>query len=383
MRQPDRIPIPTSPARGNTMTARLTLGIICGGRSPEHQISLQSARNVIKAAAESFDILVVGITRNGEWLLLPTQDFSTGYESPATVQLNTKAGKPVSLVRRQDQAGLLTADNAFLRLDVVFPVMHGENGEDGTIQGLLQLQGLPYVGCDVASSAVCMDKDLTKRLLAASGIAVAPGVCIQAHEFAEHDAEVLVREFGLPLFIKPARLGSSVGVSKVKEAGKLREAIAEALRYDNKVLVEAAIIGREIECAVLGNENPAGSIAGEVIPKHEFYSYEAKYLDDDGADLKAPADLSPEMHEKVQRAACRAYRVLGCGGLARVDFFLTPDGQLILNELNTIPGFTRISMYPKLWELTGVPQPELMRRLVGLALDRHRKQQALLGHQAL
>lgn len=365
------------------MTARLVLGIICGGRSPEHQISLQSARNVIKAAAESFDLQVIGISRDGEWLLLPAADFSVGHDSPATVRLNAAAGQPVSLVRRNGQAGLLTADHAFLRLDAVFPVMHGENGEDGTIQGLLQLQGLPYVGCDVASSAICMDKDLTKRLLAASGIAVAPGACIQAHEFAGSDTDALVRQFGLPLFIKPARLGSSVGVSKVKEAAKLRPAIAEALRYDNKVLVEAAIIGREIECAVLGNEAPAGSVAGEVIPRHEFYSYEAKYLDDDGADLKAPADLTPEMHEKVRAAACQAYRVLGCGGLARVDFFLTPDGRLILNELNTIPGFTRISMYPKLWELTGVAQPELMRRLVGLALERHQKQEALLGHQAL
>ncbi len=367
----------------DSMTARLTLGIICGGRSPEHQISLQSARNVIKAAAESFDLQVVGITRAGEWLLLPPVEFSTGYQSPATVQLNTGAGQPVSLVRRQGQAGLLTEAGGFLRLDAVFPVMHGENGEDGTIQGLLQLQGLPYVGCDVAASAICMDKDLAKRLLAAAGIAVAPGVCIQAHEFAACDTAALVRQFGLPLFIKPSRLGSSVGVSKVKEAAQLRGAIAEALRYDNKVLVEATIVGREIECAVLGNETPAGSVAGEVIPRHEFYSYEAKYLDDDGADLKAPADLAPEMHERVQQAACQAYRVLGCAGLARVDFFLTPEGRLILNELNTIPGFTRISMYPKLWELTGVPQPELMRRLVGFALDRHQKQQALLGHQAL
>lgn len=363
------------------MAARLTLGIICGGRSPEHQISLQSARNVIKAAVASFKVVVVGIAKDGQWLLLPREEFSVGYESADTVKLNVAAGKPVCLTRRGRKVGLLGTDGSFQALDVCFPVMHGENGEDGTIQGLLQLQGLPYVGCDVASSAVSMDKDLTKRLLAAAGIAVAPGVCIQAHEFKGYDTKALVRTLGLPLFVKPSRLGSSVGVTKVKKASQLRATIADALRYDSKVLVESAIVGREIECAVLGNEAPEGSVAGEVIPTHEFYSYEAKYIDDNGAILKAPAELSPAMHQRVREAACAVFRTLGCGGLARVDFFLTPKGKLICNEINTIPGFTKISMYPKLWELSGVPQPELVRRLVAFALDRQRQQAALLGHQ--
>lgn len=367
------------------MSKQPTLCIVCGGRSPEHQISLQSARNVIKAAVESFNVLVVGITREGDWLLLPQFEFSVGYESPATVKLNTAAGTPVCLVRRNGRAGLLTItpEQTFHPIDACFPVMHGENGEDGTIQGLLQLQGVAYVGCDVASSAISMDKDLTKRLLAAAGIAVAPGVCIQAHEFDTCDTDALVNKFGLPLFVKPSRLGSSVGVSKVKEAAALRATITDALRYDSKVLVESAIAGREIECAVLGNEKPEGSITGEVIPRHEFYSYDAKYIDDNGADLKAPAELSKEMHARVAAAACAVFSTLGCGGLARVDFFLTPDDRLIVNELNTLPGFTKISMYPKLWELSGVSQPELVRRLVALALDRHRKQAALLGHQVL
>lgn len=367
------------------MTSRLTLGIVCGGRSPEHRISLQSARNVIKAAQESFNVVVVGITRDGEWLELPAADFSVGYESPATVSLNEAVGTPVTLVRRQGRPGLLSAaDGSFRKLDAVFPVLHGENGEDGTVQGLFQLQGLPYVGCDIASSAISMDKDLTKRLLAAAGIAVAPGVCIEAHEFAAFDAAALVYRFGLPLFVKPARLGSSVGVSKVKTTEALTAAVAEALRYDSKVLVEAAIVGREIECAVLGDTAPQGSVPGEIIPRKEFYSYEAKYLDDDGAELKAPADLSDNQVRRVRDLACRVFRTLGCSGLARVDFFLVPepDGRLIVNEINTLPGFTRISMYPKLWELSGVPQPELVRRLVALALERHARQEALLGHQA-
>jgi len=263
-----------------------------------------------------------------------------------------------------------------VRADVVFPVLHGTYGEDGTLQGLLELAMVPYVGADVLGASVGMDKDVAKRLLAAAGVPVVPWITVHKSEWASGRASIekkSVGALGLPLFVKPACTGSSVGITKVKDADMLGAAMDEAFRYDMRVLIEKAVDCREIECAVLGNEDPRASVLGEIVPRHEFYSYEAKYIDPDGAELKIPAALSPELADGIRAAARSGYLALGCSGMARVDFFLEKIGtRFFLNEINTIPGFTSISMYPKLWEASGLKYADLLDRLIELSLERHR-----------
>src|SRR5262249_23599558 len=266
------------------------------------------------------------------------------------------------------------------RLDVAFPVLHGTFGEDGTIQGLLELADIPYVGAGVLGSAVGMDKDVQKRLLQAAGIPVTPFVTVTATRWSSERAglEAGVADLGLPLFVKPANLGSSVGITKVHAADALAAAVATALEYDDKVLIEKGIAGREIECAVLGNEEPRASVPGEICPHAEFYSYEAKYVDENGAVLHIPAPLTEAETAAVQSLAIRVFQLLEGAGMARVDFFLEHGtGTLYVNEINTIPGFTKISMYAKLWEASGIPYRELISRLIDLALQRHARRSAL------
>jgi D-alanine-D-alanine ligase len=359
------------------MDSRLSLCVLCGGRSAEHEVSLCSAFNVVGAVDRSrFDVCVVGIDKGGQWRLLPDDRFVVGEQSPDTARL-AAGGTTVVPTSQDGRLVLLALDGSTTPVDAVFPVMHGTYGEDGAIQGLLRMCGAAFVGCDVMASANCMDKDVAKRLFVQAGIDTAPWQTLELGLPRPSD-EDLVGELGLPLFVKPARLGSSVGISKVKTLVELGPAVELAFRYDTKVIVEEFVPGREIEVAVLGNRTPQASVPGEIEVLDEFYSFTAKYIDGSKAKLHAPADLPPEAEQALRDAAVRAFRALDCAGLARVDFFLCADGRVRLNEINTIPGFTRISMYPQLWGKTGVPYPELIGRLVDLALERHAEEAALV-----
>jgi D-alanine-D-alanine ligase len=260
---------------------------------------------------------------------------------------------------------------------VIFPVLHGPFGEDGTVQGLLKLANIAFVGAGVLGSAIGMDKDVMKRLLRDAGIPIVRFLVMNRYSSKEIGFDDARNQLGLPLFIKPANLGSSVGIHKVKDPEEFERAVRDALNYDNKILIEECITGREIECSVLGNENPIASVPGEILPRHEFYSYEAKYLDENGAALEIPAKLPSGISERIRQLAIKTFSVLCCEGMARVDFFLRNDEEIIVNEINTIPGFTTISMYSKLWAASGVDYPSLLDRLVALALERHAEKQQL------
>lgn len=338
--------------------------LICGGQSPEHEVSLRSALSVFRAfPRDEFALEVVGITHNGLWKYYGDREFLCDGDDSRLVKL-ADDGADCILCRYGEQAGIrLFGENRFIACDIIFPMIHGANGEDGTIQGLCQLAGLPCVGCNTASAAVCMDKDLTKIVLEHHGIHTAPWISLRSA--AELDETAVIARLGLPLFVKPARTGSSVGISKVKNAEELRKAVSEAFEYDDKILIEKAIVGREIECAVLDDgEKLFCALPGEIIPHDEFYSYAAKYLTDDGASLDVPAKLPADLRECVQTVAKKAFRALEASVFSRVDFFLTPDNKWILNEINTIPGFTKISLYPQLMNCSGIDYQTLLRRML-------------------
>lgn len=348
-------------------TRKTKVGLICGGTSGEHQVSLISA-HYIQAALdrEKFEVLMVGIGPDGAWYLGQPHTFLENVEDVRKVSFNTTL--PVRVPERNLSKAVSQTPNSLAEVDVFFPITHGRLGEDGALQGLLELAEKPYVGADVYGSAICMDKDVSKRLLRAHGIPVAEYRAIRSR--GELDFEDAVAELGSPLFVKPSREGSSLGVSKVNNAREYELALETAFAVDRKVLVEQAVSGREIECSVLGNEHPeAAEVLGEIIPRHEFYSYEAKYVDEDGAELLIPANVEPEIARRIRNTAVDAFRCTECRGMARVDFFLKADGSLVLNELNTLPGFTSISMYPKLWEASGLPYPRLLERLIELAMQ--------------
>jgi D-alanine-D-alanine ligase len=355
--------------------SKLRLGVIFGGRSGEHQVSLMSACSVLAALdPEKYTITQIGITQEGMWLM--GEDVLSALESgkmkdlvPVTILPDPTRQGLYQVVEAQDFGRL----EQLVELDILLPVLHGTFGEDGTLQGLLEMAGMPYVGAGVLGSAVGMDKILFKDVMAANHIPVLPYVAILRSEI-EHDLQgVIGRIEGFspyPFFTKPANLGSSVGISKCLHRSDLLEGLLEAARFDRRVLVEKGINPREIEVSVLGNEAPKASLPGEIIPSREFYSYEAKYVDGD-SELIIPAPLSPELTERVRELAVRAYQAIDCAGMARVDFLLDKEtGALYLGELNTIPGFTQISMYPKLWEASGLSYPALIDRLIGLALER-------------
>jgi len=357
---------------------KIRVGVIFGGKSAEHEVSLQSARNVHDAMdRNAFEPVLVGIDKGGRWRLVG--DVAGLGSAPLS-------GEPLALAPENAGALFALADGApdqaapagrpLASLDVAFPILHGPFGEDGTVQGLLKLAGVPFVGSGVLGSAVGMDKDVMKRLFRDAGIPVGKFACLRSREpppaFAEIEAAL-----GSPVFVKPANMGSSVGISKVGDAAGFSAALAEAFLYDTKAIVEERIPGREIECAVLGNDDPIASVPGEIIPRHDFYSYDAKYLDEHGAALEIPARIDEGAAARIRELSLRAFRAIGCEGLARVDFFLREDGEIILNEINTMPGFTKISMYPKLWEASGVGYAQLISRLIALALERHEKEKAL------
>ncbi len=351
---------------------KIRVAILFGGQSAEHEVSLQSAKNVIGAIdREKYDVVLIGIDKKGRWYLSEASKFLLDEDRPRLIKLQ-QSGDSLALAPGENDENLinLSGDRAIGPIDVVFPVLHGPFGEDGTVQGLLKLANIPFVGADVLGSAVGMDKDVMKRLLRDAGIPIADFIVLKQSRADEIDFEEVKRRLGLPVFVKPANLGSSVGISKVKSENQFHGAVRLAFEYDNKVLIEEFVAGREIECSVLGNDNPIASVPGEIVPQHDFYSYEAKYIDEAGAVLEIPARLSDEMTKKVQDYAVKTFQTLCCGGMARVDCFVKDNDDIIVNEINTIPGFTRISMYPKLWEASGISYSELIDRLIQLAIER-------------
>jgi len=345
-------------------SGKIRVGILFGGQSAEHEISILSARNVLAALDRSrFEPVLIGVDKNGRWLAQDERRLIDSASDPR--QLHIEPGLPVPI------------ENTAGRIDIAFPVLHGTLGEDGAMQGLFEVTGIPYVGAGVLGSAVGMDKDVMKRLLRDAGVPVADFRTVRRERFMA-DAEAVCRDLlplGFPMFSKPANAGSSVGVRKVRDASALEDAVRHALQFDTKAVVEESIAGREIELAVLGGEKPLVSIAGEIIVEHPdgFYSYDAKYIDEKGARLEIPASLPDELLRKGQQLALRAFEVLECEGMARVDLFLRPDGRFYVNEINTLPGFTAISMYPKLWAQSGVSPTQLITRLIELGLERARQ----------
>ncbi|MFN8095767.1 MAG: D-alanine--D-alanine ligase family protein [Vicinamibacteria bacterium] len=350
------------------MDQRLTVALLFGGRSGEHEVSLRSAASVAAGLGARHDVACVLVDKRGRWLL---QD---GPEPRA------EGGVPVFLAPSPDDGGRLRrlADaGEAARPDVYFPVLHGTYGEDGTVQGLFELAAVPYVGAGVAAAAAAMDKEMMKALFAQAGLPQVEHRVLRGRDAAAEAA--LVADLGLPLFVKPANLGSSVGISKVKEAGALAAAVDLAFRYDRKVVVERGHDVREIELSVLGNDRPEASVPGEILPDREFYDYDSKYAADSRTGLAIPAPLDPAQAAEARRLAVEAFRAVDCAGFARVDLFLErASGRFLVNEINTIPGFTSISMYPKLWAATGIGFEELLGRLVALALERHRSRAGLV-----
>jgi len=317
--------------------AKIKLGIMFGGKSAEHEVSIVSAQSVIdNLNKEKYDIIPIQVDKDGNFDIT------------------------------------LLAD-----VNIVFPVMHGTYGEDGSVQGMLKFFNIPFVGPDITGSAVGMDKDICKKVLISSNIPCAKGITLYKHENIQPSYEEVANKLGNIVFVKPANLGSSVGISKVTNKEEYNKALEKAFLYDKKIIIEEFIKGREIECAVLGNENPKASMLGEIIPTKDFYSYEAKYIDSDGAILEMPAKIPEEISNKIREVAVKTFKALNCEGLSRVDFFLKENGEFIVNEINTIPGFTSISMYPKLWKITGMPYSELLDKLIDLAIARHERDSKL------
>ena len=350
----------------------LSVCILFGGVSPEHEVSLRSAESVLNNIDESkYNVFPVGITKEGKWILYGGKDYS---DLPSGRWLTHPDNRQAAISPIRGQ-GLLTFEGDCVvrqQIDVVFPVLHGENGEDGTIQGLLQLAGIPYVGPHVAASAVAMDKTLTKLVVDQAGITQAAWNLVRRSDMGsrmEGTLDALESKFAYPMFVKPAGTGSSVGVSKATEREDLKKALLEAGKYDDKVLVEEFIRGREIEVAVMGNESPVASVCGEIDSGADFYDYDAKYITDTSVSY-IPARIPEDVAETVRDTAVKVYKAIGCQGLSRVDFFVTwQENRVVFNEINTIPGFTSISMYPKLFGASGVPYSQLIDKLLELALE--------------
>lgn len=361
---------------------KLKVGVIFGGRSGEHDVSLRSAQSVMAALnPERYEVVPIGISREGHWL---------SGQGLMALEGGTELTRPVALLAEPHQATLLALEqteasrpvtlSTVAQLDVIFPVLHGPYGEDGTVQGLLELAGIPYVGAGVVGSAVGMDKAVFKQVMQASNIPVLPWQLVLKSGWLtrpEQTLDQLEAIFAYPVFTKPANLGSSVGICKCRDRQELTSGLTEAANYDRRIVVEQGINARELEIAVLGNDDPIASIVGEVRPRRDFYDYVAKYISDD-SELLIPAPIEPTLSDQIRALAVRAYQAIDCAGLGRVDMLLDKEsGRVYLNEINTIPGFTSISMYPKLWEATGLSYSDLLDRLIELALSRQAEKTAL------
>ncbi len=363
---------------GASLSKKLKVAVIFGGRSGEHEVSLRSAESIINALDQSkYEVVPIAITKLGKWLasseatnLLPSAVIESADQRVAIFGDPTERG--LARFNREDASGRRD------QIDVIFPVLHGTYGEDGTIQGLLEMADVPYVGCGVLASAAGMDKVVMKRLFHEAGLPIVDFTSFLRAQWEADPRKIeerVVEEIGFPCFVKPANLGSSVGISKAVDAKNLNAAIALAAKFDRKIVVEKGVDAREIEVSVLGNDEPIASLPGEIVPQTaEFYDYQAKYVSDNGARLVIPAELCAEMTAEIQRLAIRAFQAIDGSGLARVDFFLErATNKLIINEINTLPGFTSISMYPKLWEVSGIGYGQLIDRLIELAFERHRE----------
>jgi D-alanine-D-alanine ligase len=363
----------------SSVSTRMRIAVLFGGRSAEHEVSLQSARNVMNVLDQGkYEVIPIGIDRGGRWHL----------ETSAIALLDGASGEPLRISPSSREIALtpsggnqalidLAGHDSMGAVDVLFPVLHGPFGEDGSVQGLAKLANLPCVGSGILGSAVSMDKDIMKRLLRDAGLPIADFTTYRSTEEAKEAYDATVERLGRTLFVKPANLGSSVGVSKTTDRQSYAEAVELAFQFDTKIIVEEEIRGRELEVSVLGNEAPVASLPGEVVPQSSFYSYEAKYVDEDGAALIIPAEVSPTLAESLATMAVQSFQTLECRGMARVDFLTDQEDRPIVNEVNTIPGFTAISMYPKLWEESGIPYAELVGRLIDLAIEEFDRTQAL------
>lgn len=360
-----------------SMNQKTKVAVIFGGRSAEHKVSLRSAKNIIAALKpDKYEPVLIGIDNEGQWHYHGQAMQLLHSEDPSKIEM--QATDKVLLSQNADEHSIVNQGGEHISgLDVIFPVLHGTYGEDGAIQGFAKLANLPCVGPGILGSAVGMDKDVMKRLLRDSGIAIADFVTVRPSTKDKYSYQELSAKFGKTLFIKPANMGSSVGISKVTSEAEFTPAIDLALQFDTKVIIEEQIVGREIECSVLGNENPRVSIPGEVIPVDGFYSYERKYLDEHGAALEIPAKLNESQVAVIQKTALDSYLCLELEGLSRVDVFLREDDSVIVNEVNTLPGFTEISMYPTLWEHSGLAVEDLVDELIQFAIDKHRQVNAL------
>lgn len=360
---------------------KIRVCVLFGGKSGEHEVSLQSAKSIIENLDKNkYEVILIGIDKTGKWVLGNKANYLLNDSNPKLIALNKSNESPeVTAITTSSKPEIIEANSgkSVSQIDVFFPIIHGTYGEDGSLQGMLEMLDAAHVGAGVLGSAVGMDKDVMKRLLKGAGIPVARFYSLKKYEVNEKKLDEIASDLGLPVFVKPANLGSSVGVVKVGERGKLKKAIEESFQYDTKILIEEAIAGREIECSILGNDNPKASVVGEIIPQHEFYSYEAKYIDENGALLKIPAEIPGDIQKKIQELAIKAFKTLECNGFARVDCFLTKDNQILINEINTLPGFTKISMYPKLWEASGLSYSQLLDKLIELAIEKKKEKSAL------
>lgn len=350
---------------------KLKVGVLYGGKSAEHDVSIKSATNIVNAMdREKYDIQLIKISKDGIWYWqknTETPTTETGGENDETI-LSNQGLDAEELVKIGNKLDIKS-------LDVIFPIIHGTYGEDGSLQGFLEMLDLPYVGPGILGSSVGMDKDLSKRLLIEAGIRVADSMTLYKWSKTQPTYEEVEARLGTPVFMKPCNAGSSVGVSKIRNAEEYAAGLAEAFRFDTKILIEEFIDGREIECAVLGNEFPKASVLGEILPTQEFYSYDAKY-NDESSKTQLPADIPEDLTNEIRKAAIQIFQILACEGMARVDFFLRGE-EYFLNEINTIPGFTNISMYPQLWAYSGIPQTQLMDELINLAIDRFKRKSNL------
>ncbi len=359
------------------MDKKLKVAVLFGGESAEHEISILSAKNIIEAMdMDKYEIYLIGITKDGRWYGGKSAEDILGSSKKRYV---VSENDLLAFMPGKAQENIVFVSDTKKRIapDVVFPVLHGPMGEDGTVQGLLKLARIPFVGSGVLGSSVGMDKDVMKRLFRESGIPIGRYRVLLSHEKEKISFDSIADELRLPLFIKPANMGSSVGVHKANNRDEFNAAIDDAFDFDRKVIIEEFIKGREIECAVLGNESPIASVPGEICTTHDFYSYNAKYIDEKGAELNIPADLPEDIREEIRSLAISAFNSLCCEGLARVDFFLKDNGTVIVNEVNTIPGFTSVSMYPMLFRESGISYTELIDRLITLAIERGKKERLL------
>lgn len=358
----------------NLEEKKIRVAVLFGGKSAEHEVSIQSAKNVVHSLdKDKYEAVLIGIDKQGVWHRMRENYL---LDSSFSRQKPIQQDKEVSLVLKDGNSFMLSSDTGNLEnIDVVFPVLHGPFGEDGTVQGALQLMNIPYVGAGVLGSSVGMDKDVTKRLLHEAGIPIAKFIIFRKGDVI--DFSEIKEKLGLPFFVKATNLGSSVAVNKVHSAEEFLSALEEAFLYNTKIIVEENIEGREIEISVLGNEDAIASVPGEIITTHDFYDYEAKYLDENGSRLVIPAKMTNEKITELQSLAKKVFKTLCLEGMARIDCFLAEDGRFYVNEANTIPGFTNVSMYPKLWEASGISYPDLVDRLIQLALDRYNREQTL------